>query len=169
MNMGLTQNIGQRFQQGDYVGRDAVDVQQTFQSLQAQQQAQAFAQAIENLNDQRDSRRRWRDRQEEGPAVRVQLRPAFTVPAATRTAASAESMRRLASSMQAGGMTGATAQASGGVVTLRGVVASEHQKALAERLALLEPGVSRVENFLTIGSAGAAGSSPGGAGPAAGQ
>ena len=155
LNAGLSQGIGQRFQQGDYVGRDAIDVQQTFQSLQAQQQAQIFADAIENLNDQRDSRRRWRDRQNEPPPVRVQLKLAFDVPAAIRTAASGESLRRLSQSMQAGGLTGATAQLNGGVVVLRGVVASEHDRALAEQLALLEPGVSKVENFLTIESAGA--------------
>jgi osmotically-inducible protein OsmY len=169
MSAGLMQNVGQRFQQGDFVGRDAVDVQQTFQSLQAQQQAQMFAEAIENLNDQRESRRRWRDRQEEGPPVRVQFKTAFVVPAATRAAASSESMRRLSASMQAGGMTSATAQLNGGTVVLRGVVASEHQRALAERLALLEPGVSRVENFLTIASADAAASTPDGTALGAGR
>jgi osmotically-inducible protein OsmY len=37
-----------------------------------------------------------------------------------------------------------------GTAQLRGSVASEHQRALAEQLALLEPGVRRVDNQLTV-------------------
>lgn len=37
-----------------------------------------------------------------------------------------------------------------GTAVLRGVVSSEHQRALAEQLALLEPGIRRVDNRLTV-------------------
>lgn len=41
---------------------------------------------------------------------------------------------------------------SEGTVTLRGVVATEHDRALAEQLARLEPGVVEVKNELVLGS-----------------
>lgn len=41
----------------------------------------------------------------------------------------------------------------GGMATLRGVVATEHDRVLAERVAKLEPGVRRVENLLTLAPA----------------
>ncbi|MEQ8837588.1 MAG: BON domain-containing protein [Lacipirellulaceae bacterium] len=37
-----------------------------------------------------------------------------------------------------------------GVVTLRGIVRTERDRQLAERLASIEPGVSRVENLLEV-------------------
>ena len=39
-----------------------------------------------------------------------------------------------------------------GTATLRGVVATEHDRVLAERLALLEGGIRQVENLLEIES-----------------
>jgi len=41
----------------------------------------------------------------------------------------------------------------GGTAVLRGVVATEHDRVLAERVAKLEPGVRRVENLLTLAPA----------------
>lgn len=41
----------------------------------------------------------------------------------------------------------------GGTATLRGVVATEHDRVLAERVAKLEPGVRQVENLLTLAPA----------------
>jgi hypothetical protein len=38
-------------------------------------------------------------------------------------------------------------------LTLRGVVATDHDRALAEQLALLEPGISQVQNELTVAEA----------------
>ena len=45
-------------------------------------------------------------------------------------------------------------------VTLRGVVQTAHDRVLAEQLALLEPGVRRVRNELTVGPVGPAPSGP---------
>ncbi|HUT95440.1 MAG TPA: BON domain-containing protein [Thermoguttaceae bacterium] len=41
----------------------------------------------------------------------------------------------------------------GGTAILRGVVATEHDRVLAERVAKLEPGVRQVENLLTLAPA----------------
>ena len=38
----------------------------------------------------------------------------------------------------------------GATAILRGVVATEHDRVLAERVAKLEPGVRQVENLLTL-------------------
>ena len=40
-----------------------------------------------------------------------------------------------------------------GTAILRGVVATEHDRGLAERMTKLEPGVRRVENLLTLAPA----------------
>jgi hypothetical protein len=155
LNAGLSQNVGQRFQQGDFVGRDSVDVQSTFQSLQAQQQSAMFAQAIENLNDQRESRRRWRDREVTPPAVRVRLRPGFGMERPASAEASSALQQRLALSLRTGGISTAESELQNGRLVLRGTVATEHDRALAEQLARLEPGVSTVENLLEIEPAAA--------------
>jgi hypothetical protein len=55
----------------------------------------------------------------------------------------------------------------GGTTILRGVVETEHDRALAEQLALLEPGVRRVKNELVVGRTSGSGAAPAGA-PAAG-
>ena len=47
-------------------------------------------------------------------------------------------------------MTGAAAQVSGRTAILQGAVSSDHERALAEQLASLEPGVSQVQNLLTV-------------------
>ena len=39
---------------------------------------------------------------------------------------------------------------SGGTLTLRGQVGSERERSLAARIAMLEPGVTRVQNFLSV-------------------
>jgi osmotically-inducible protein OsmY len=41
-----------------------------------------------------------------------------------------------------------------GVATLRGVVATDDDRRLAERLARLEPGIRRIDNQLTLAAPG---------------
>jgi hypothetical protein len=161
VSQGLTQGVGQRFQEGDFVGRDAVDVQQSFQSLNGQQAQLGFAGAmIESFNEMRESRRRWRDRQNAPPPIHVQLRPAFAVPTGPPGAAAVETQTRISEALTLGGYTTAAVEVSGRVAVLRGEVASEYDRALAETLVRLEPGVSRVENLLTIPSSDAPPAAP---------
>ena len=47
-----------------------------------------------------------------------------------------------------------TAENQNGILVLSGRVSSAHDKALAERIALLEPGVTKVQNRLTVAASG---------------
>ena len=62
----------------------------------------------------------------------------------------ASSQARLARVMQSRGVSSPEVEVAGRTVFLRGVAASEHDRALVAQLASLEPGVSQVENLVTI-------------------
>ena len=105
---------------------------------------------VENLNEMRDSRRRWREQNAAPPAIRVQLRPAFDVPTATTFQTLPQVQTRMAKEMTMMGVGSPQAELNGRTMTLRGVVATERDRELISRLASLEPGVSQVENLVEI-------------------
>lgn len=150
LNANLAQTGAERFQQDGFVGRDAQDVREGFQNAGRRGTGQTFDQMVENLNDMRDARRRWRAQNVPPPPVRVQLRPAFDVPPPLAQRAAANARTRLADIMQTAGVVSPQALVDGRTVILRGAVATEHDRALIGQLVALEPGVSRVENLLTI-------------------
>lgn len=150
LNANLAQAGAERFQQGGFVGRDAEDVRQGFESQGRRSSGQMFNQTIENLNEMRDSRRRWREQNTAPPPVRVQLRPSFTVPPQVAARFTGETQLRLGRMMQYQGVVSPQVELTGRTVVLRGTVATEHDRALVGQLAALEPGVSQVENLLTI-------------------
>jgi osmotically-inducible protein OsmY len=146
----LTQSAGEQFQQNGFVGRDAQDVQTSFDNQNRRGPGQMMDQMIENLNEMREARRRWREQNSAPPPIRVRLQPAFDLPARPPAQAATEVQTRLTQAMTARGVASPQVEMAGRVALLRGVVVSERDRALLERLALLEPGVSKVENFLTI-------------------
>lgn len=150
LNPATRQMMNQRFQRGNFVGRDATDVETMYEGQNGNPMQNMMGAMIENLNDLRDSRRRWRDRENTPPPIRVTLKPAFDLPTADATPVSREVQTRINTLMRQGGMPSANFVMTGRVAVLRGTVATEHDRALAERLASLEPGVSRVQNLLTI-------------------
>ncbi|MCC6493010.1 MAG: BON domain-containing protein [Pirellulales bacterium] len=150
LNSNLAQSGRERFQQSGFVGRDAQDVRQGFQNMGRQSRSQTLSQIIENLNQMRESRRRWRDQNSVPPVVRVQLRPAFDMPAPLLAQAADARTARLAAIMHSSGVVSPQAVVTGRNVVLRGTVATEHERALVEQLVGLEPGVSQVENLLTV-------------------
>jgi hypothetical protein len=149
--LGNTRGGGQQFQQGGFVGRDAEDVRTGFQSTGRQPgRGNALDQMIESLNDMRESRRRWREQRNTPPPVKVKLIPAIDVPQLSAAKSAPAVQQRVNQMLAAHAMAGAQIQIAGQVATLRGSVNTDHERALAEQLALLEPGVSQVENLLTL-------------------
>jgi hypothetical protein len=151
MSAGLAQTANERFQDGGFVGRDASDVRASFDSQSGRRGTSGMLDSmIENLNEMRDSRRRWRERNSAPPPVRVRLQPAFELPPVPPVRTAVGVQARLARVMQSRGVTSPDVEVAGRTVFLRGVAASEHDRALVAQLASLEPGVSQVENLVTI-------------------
>lgn len=151
MAAGLANSAGERFQAGGFVGRDADDVRAGFESQSGRRgQGGMLDMMVENLNEMRDSRRRWREQNAAPPAIRVQLRPAFDVPTATTFQTLPQVQTRMAKEMTMMGVGSPQAELNGRTMTLRGVVATERDRELISRLASLEPGVSQVENLVEI-------------------
>ena len=142
---------GREFQERAFVGRDAEDVRNTFRNLSRGQRRRTMMEmAVENLNEMRESRKRWQDQQRQPPSVRVQLRPAFDYPAVAADRVVVGMQSRLASVMGRTGDAAPSVELKGRTVTLRGSVRSEHEKALAGQLVAIEPGVSQVNNLLIV-------------------
>ena len=151
MAAGLAQSAGERFQAGGFVGRDADDVRNSFQSQNARRGTGGMLDSmIENLNEMRDSRRRWREQNAAPPAIRVQLRPDFDVPPVMAAQADARVQARMTKQMVMVGVGSPQIEMVGRTAVIRGVVANERDRELIARMASLEPGVSAVENLVTI-------------------
>jgi hypothetical protein len=152
MSAGLSQAGSERFQQGGFVGRDAQDVRAGFQSQSGGRGGMGgmLDNMIENLNEMRDSRRRWREQNAAPPAIRVQLQPAFDAPAPLPLQENIPMQRRLSKEMTAVGISSPSIEMNGRTAVIRGVVATQRDRELIARLALLEPGVSEVENLVEI-------------------
>lgn len=135
--------------QGGFLGGDAAQTQNFFRNLNGGQRRTAvFDYMIENLNDMRESR--GRDGRDSAPPVRVKLRPAFDTPLGTMQQVSVDLQSRLASSVDSLGVTDPRITMDGRTLTLQGKVATEHQRALVEKMVSLEPGVTTIDNQLTV-------------------
>lgn len=151
MAAGLANSAGERFQAGGFVGRDADDVRNSFQSQNARAGQGGMLDAmVENLNEMRDSRRRWQERNAAPPAIRVQLRPAFDSPPPLPLLSNPPMQRRLSRAMAVVGVSSPQIEMVGNTAVIRGTVATERDRELIARLARLEPGVSQVENLVVI-------------------
>jgi hypothetical protein len=105
---------------------------------------------IENLNDMRESRKRWRDQQRQPPSVRIQLRPAFDHPGVSAAWVAEGVQSRLTTILQGRKVASPNVELKGRTATLYGSVRSEHEKMLAGQLVAIEPGISKVENRLVV-------------------
>jgi hypothetical protein len=153
LSAGLNQAGGERFQEGGFVGRDAEDVRQGFDSLSGGRGPGGMMdQMIENLNEMRESRRRWREQNAAPPPVRVRLVPAFDMPPTVTAPTNVEMHARLSRVLQSRGVGSPQVEFVGRTAFLRGVVATERERELLGRIVSLEPGVSKVENLVTIQS-----------------
>lgn len=134
-----------------FVGNDAMDAQSMFQNMNGRQRQRAlFDMALQSLNEMRDSRRDRRRQRRQPPPARVALIPQIDIAPLTppETASSlADQMTRV---MNVRGSGDVSVTMQGRTAVLSGTVATAHDKALAEKLAALEPGVSEVENNVTV-------------------
>lgn len=170
MGGAFGQQLGGRAGQRNFVGRDATEVQGNFQSQfgTPQQGAQGFGAMIQNFNEMREQRRRWRDQRNAPPPVRVQLRPAFDLPPATVTPEIVTGLQGQLNGvlkLRGAGGSAVLTQSQKGVV-LSGSVATEHDRRLMAVMASLEPGVGPIDNQLTVAEP-AATSAPAGSPPEA--
>jgi hypothetical protein len=136
--------------QGNFLGGNAAQTQNFFQALSGgQQRTQMFDFMVENLNEMRD-RGNQGGGEDRAPPVRVKLRPAFETPLGTMAQVTSEVHSRLTASLTEQGVVDSRVSHDGRTVTLEGRVASEHQKALIEKMASFEPGVGTIDNRLIV-------------------
>lgn len=142
-------------QDDGFVGRDASNVRETFRNLNGRQRRRAmFDIIVGNLNEMRESRKRWHEKQNRTPPVHVQLRPTFDYPSRPAAVIEAGVQSRLTEVMRRRNVATPQVALAGRTATLRGTIGSEHEKALVGKLVSFEPGVSHVENLLVVEGAG---------------
>ena len=136
--------------QNGFIGSNSDQVQDLFRNRRgAQGRTAMFDFMIENLNEMRDRGGRGGG-DNRTPPVRVKLRPAFETPLGTMQQVNSDVQTRLSSSLNDLGVTDTRIAMEGRTLTLEGTVASDHHKALVEKMISLEPGVSTIENRLTV-------------------
>ncbi|MHB8897703.1 MAG: BON domain-containing protein [Thermoguttaceae bacterium] len=79
--------------------------------------------------------------------------PASVMPSRAPAAVASELAGRMERSTRIQKLSPLQVSIAQGTATLRGSVATEHDRLLAERLVLLEPGIGKVENLLQVPSA----------------
>jgi hypothetical protein len=97
---------------------------------------------------QNNQGRNGRGRQQR--TVRTVLEMGFSMPPRNQSAIATTVAQRLAGSRGVAAISPVTVTMSGRVAVLQGVVPTDHARNVAEQLALLEPGVSTVQNDLTV-------------------
>ena len=129
-----------------FVGRDADEVRENFDRMsRGQQRGMMFDMMLENLNEMRRSQRRWQEQQYEAPPVRIRLRPVFVVAPPQPETVELTVQTTLTRALETE-LAGASVTVRGGTATIAGAAGNERTRKVAERMALLQPGVSRVEN-----------------------
>ncbi len=153
---GQQQNLGQQpgqqpgVRQNGFIGSSAEQIRNQLRNQNPQQSRQAvFNFAIESLNELRESRRQRQAQRNAAPPVRVHLRPLFSVPQPTSAELTARVRSQLSKAMP-DSIASPQVSVSQGTVTLQGQVKSNYDRQLMEKMASLQPGVSQVENRLTI-------------------
>jgi hypothetical protein len=141
-------------QQGNFVGSDISEVTQLFSNLTA---GRAGTDGAGNFGPQQRGRQGDFDNLQQGNNTSSQIvphrlvvsfpyrQPRISLP--TANSAGEITIRGLARVQSRGPV---RVELQDRTAVLRGVVATNHDRALAEQLALLEPGISRVENQLTV-------------------
>jgi hypothetical protein len=135
--------------QEGFLGGNGAQTQNFFRNMNGGQRRTAmFDFMIENLNDMRETR--GRNNRNNTPPVRVRLRPAFETPLSTMKQVSDDLQSRLSDSVSELGVADSRVSMDDRTLTLEGSVQSEHQRALVEKMMSLEPGISEIDNRLTV-------------------
>ncbi|MDC0935508.1 BON domain-containing protein [Pirellulales bacterium] len=138
------------FDEQGFVGRDADEVRENFdRTSRRAQQGVMFDMMLENLTEMRRSRRRWQEQQYEAPPVRIRFRPLFAVAVSPPAAVESAVQTTLDAALQAE-ISGARVTVQGRRATLEGTADTERMRKVAERMALLQPGISDVDNQIDV-------------------
>jgi len=133
------------------VGRNAEDVRKMQQELLGPERQQKRANMnVENLNRRRNARNRRQSQRNPPPRIHVQFQPSFSlqrVPAEQVASRMETNLSRLLEQRDAGSIQVALNDRT---ATLTGSVKSEYQRRLLEKMVRIEPGVSAVENLITV-------------------
>ena len=136
--------------QSGFVGSDAQDMRNSFGNMSGRQRrGTMFEMMFENLNDMRDSRRQ-RGRRRPLDPVRVQLRPSFNYPQLESRQVLVTLQSNLTRSSDLLGFVAPRVELDGRTATVSGSVPNEHERAVIAKMIAMQPGVSNVENLLTI-------------------
>ncbi len=136
--------------QDGFVGTDAQQIRnQQNNGNQRQRRRAMFDFAVESLNEMRESRRRYRANRNKKPPVRVQLRPLFAVQQPSASELTTRVRTQLGKALPST-LAAAQISVSGSIATIEGRAKSEYDKQLAAKMLSLQPGISQVENRLTI-------------------
>ncbi len=150
-NSGRTSNQNRR--QDDFVGSDAQQIRRQRNSrTQGRRQRVRIDYTVENLNSQRASSQQSTSSSFKKPPIQVQLRPLFTVQLSSASELSTQASARLNQALPTR-VAGTQISVSDGTATIEGSVKSEYDRQLAARILSLQPGISQIENRLTIESA----------------
>ncbi|MCA9258380.1 MAG: BON domain-containing protein [Planctomycetales bacterium] len=152
-NQGFGQQGANGFgnQSRGFVGRDAQSIREGMSNMSGRDRRNLmFDMMVENLNEMRRERRDRQRRRNQPPPANVSISTDLptvqldvTGPSNVATARAGDALRRRQ-------ILGAAVVIEDGAVVLQGEVASEYEKALAEQLVSLEPGVVEIENRLAV-------------------
>lgn len=136
--------FGQQSNAG-FIGRDSADVTAMFESMTRQNEQ--FMNRFERTMN-RD--RNLENAEQAPPPVRVKLKVAFDHPAPTTSPAARAFEQRLNTILAEQNLTGIDVERAGSAVVIRGTAASDWERMLVERLVRLQPGVTSVENQVSL-------------------
>ncbi len=142
---------------GQFVGADTGEMERFLGAVQSGAGGPRGAQGgLQGLISAAQSRGNTANRQgntgggRNTPSVRTSLRVAFSYTRKSSDQISATVARRLEKSRRIRTLSAVQVHLVDGTATLRGVVATDHDRALAERLTRLEAGIWHVNNELTV-------------------
>jgi len=155
MGIGVGQTGADRaLQSGEFVGASAQDVRDAMMATGASRGGgQTSQQGFSPFGSARggQARRTTGSRTSRGTSeIRASMRVAFSVARPAPAQLGSKLATRLEKSSWLHTRSPVEVSFEKGTAILRGVVATEHDRVLAERVAMLEPGVRRVENELTV-------------------
>jgi len=133
------------------VGRSADDVRRNFlEWLGSERRNRNSDMSVEDLNERRRARRSRQGRRNPPPPVHVHLRPKFQYPQLAAARVTADVQSRISAILSARDAGTVRVVVEDRKATLSGSVRSEYERLLLAKLVAIEPGISRVENRITI-------------------
>ena len=142
-------NFGGR-QQDNFVGSDAQQIrnQQSNRNRGMARRAM-FDFAIESFNEMRQSRNQQQSGGNQRPTMHVKIQPLFAVPQPTASELTSQVRSQLNKTLPKT-ITASQITVNHGTATIVGSVKNAYDKQLAAKMLSLQPGISQVENRLTI-------------------